>query len=96
MDKVKLITGISHDEKPAKIAQVITHAGPNHADPVLDVLLSCHYIEEIVSDSVDHSLQGKTPEEVFQQDNDPKHTSEKAKTWLADHVLWSTVASSIP
>src|SRR5258708_5324799 len=36
----------------------LNNAGPNHVDSVLNMLLSRHYIEEIVSDSIDHSLQG--------------------------------------
>src|SRR5258707_3337992 len=36
----------------------LNNAGPNHVDSVLNMLLSRHYIEEIVSDSIDHLLQG--------------------------------------
>src|SRR5260221_6256680 len=42
----------------------------------------------ILEDELQKSLQywGKRPEElVFQQNNEPKHTSKKAKTWLEDH-----------
>ena len=44
----------------------------------------------IPEDDLQQCLQywGKNPEEVvFQQDNDPKHISKKAKTWLEDHVF---------
>ncbi len=50
----------------------------------------------ILEDELQKSLQywGKNAEEVvFQQDNDPKHTSIKAKTWLEDPgfdvMVWS-------
>ena len=42
----------------------------------------------ILEDELQLSLQHwgkKIEEEVFQQDNDPKHTSQKAKNWSNDH-----------
>ena len=42
----------------------------------------------ILEDELQLSLQHwgkKIEEEVFQQNNDPKHTSQKAKNWFNDH-----------
>ncbi len=38
----------------------------------------------IIEDELQKILQywGKNPEVVFQQDNGPKHTNKRAKTWL--------------
>ena len=32
---------------------------------------------------------------VFQQENDPKHTSNKAKKWFADNIIYYEMASSV-
>ncbi|KAI0995126.1 hypothetical protein K3495_g13055 [Podosphaera aphanis] len=56
----------------------------------IDGLMDQHLYTEILEEDLLQTLveYGKTPESViFMQDNDPKHTSKKARQFLRDHSL---------
>ena len=65
----------------------IAHAGVGKIR-LIEGNLNAHQYVEILDQNLAPSIEqvGLDPDEVlFQQDNDPKHTSKLAKEWLASH-----------
>src|SRR6202035_727592 len=67
-------------------------------DGKMDADLYCQILEDELQDSL--AYYDKTPDDIiFQQDNDPKHTSKKAKIWFNNYdipgMVWSPQSPDI-
>ena len=70
----------------------------------IDGKMDANIYVQILEDELQRTLvdYGFTPEDIiFQQDNDPKHTSKKAKEWLKEHgfevMVWpASLQTSTP
>ena len=65
----------------------MTWEGPGYAckiDGRMDADLYCQILEDELQGTLNY-FNKSSDDVIFQQDNDPKHTSRKAQTWFEDH-----------